>query len=257
MKRKILSIFTAVALTTFTLISDISVNAAEQYGFSYDADACSAQFKTGGVVTTYDAGGEAIGKMWYTVGRIRNKNKNSNGTYQDALVVRMQMDPQKGVQTKYNGIAYGVSEYLKVTANLPSNSINDWSPKNEPKETTWNINLSLGANAAGKNNSISASTIFTEKQLDFEADIQISNQKATFIYDYKPEKSFSWSSTVNKYVRNSSMQYAMVSFNAKNYSNIVLTFNSNFTMADDKDAKPIFTDFGSKKGVGSYVFSFK
>ncbi len=258
MKRKILSIFTAVVLTTLSLSNDISVEAREVYGITYDETSYTANFNTGKYMYTYGAEGVTIGKMWYNVGKLRNKIKNPNGTYQDVAVVRMQMEPLKNVKTKLRGTIYGVSEYLAVSIGLPSSSINDWSPKNEPKTSTWDIGLSIGGDKSGLNGAITASTEITKSQLEYEADIQISNRKAKFIFDYKPEKRFmSYSTTANKYTRNTSMQYAMVSYNSAEYKNLSFDFEANFTYAYDEDAKPTNVVFGSYEGEKTFIFSFK
>lgn len=88
----------------------------------------------------------------------------------------------------------------------------------------------------------------------WEADVQISKKKASFSYDYKPSKGCSWSASKNKYVRNSSTQYAMISYNAENYGSLVLDFNANFTYANDENARPWNVVYGSEKANSSYTW---
>ena len=221
--KKVIAMTTAIMFATIALFNDsMEVQAAKQYGMSYDSSECYAEFKTGGEIKTYDSNNAVIGKMYYTIAKMRAKTKNDDGTYENIVVVRMQMDPQKAVKTGTQ-TRYGVSEYLKVTANLPTCVINDWSPKNAPEDETWNIGIEGSASKDGPSVGVSASTDVVIKQLDFEADVQISNKRATFIFDYKPSKGYYWSSSKNKYVRNSSMQYAMVSYTASSKNNSSMT----------------------------------
>lgn len=250
MKKKLVSMMLLV--TSITYLNPMSIKAEQQYGITYNDKKYDAVFKTGMSMSTRDENGKIIGKMSYTVGRLRYKKKNSNGTYQDVLVVRMLMEPQKEVASGRT-VRWGVSEYLKMSAALPTDSVNKWEPANVPKSSTWNIGISTSTQDPL---AVAASTTVVKKQLELEADVRPSKKLANMIYDYRPNKSRSWDSDENKYVRNSSIQYAMVSYNPKKYSSMKFTFNANFTWALDKYATPVYVASGSDKGKVEYTWKF-
>lgn len=246
LKKNFILLFLVITMFGTLVVTPISAKETQVNGFSYDDSIYNATFTDKyRTISTFDSDNNCIGKMHYKLGRLRNKKKNKNKTYQDTIVIRMVMDPQRNPDKK----RFGCSEYLEVTALLPTSQINDWSPQNQPNSSTWNIGFSA---TSDKIASISASTNVTKKQLDFESDVQINKKKMRMVYDYKPDKSYIWSSTRNKYVRNSSVQYAMVTFDANKYSSIQFNFKANFTYSMEKKCQPIYIEFGSNKGKGKY-----
>lgn len=182
--------------------------------------------------------------------------KTQNKEYEDVIVVKMDIDPQ---QNKKENV-YGVAEYLKCTINLPQKitTVNDYAPQNQPQEQTWTISVNgmggISTDGADGGLEVGASTQVKIKDIDVESNVNLSKKRAEFIYDYKPHKNISWNSKVNKYVRNSSMQYSMISIDSLDYEQLEFKFNCNYTWAKSKSAKPFDTKKGSQKGQKKIVW---
>lgn len=239
---------------------------AGKYGIEYNPDAYSAKFVAGQkrMIRTYDSG-VIIGKTQYTLARLRQKvtsgakkgkiYKSKQGDYEDVIVVKMDVYPQKHSNKKM----YGVAEYLKCAIALPDNitTVNSYSPRNQPKSSTWNIGVNAGGSKKdGGTFGVSASTEVKVKDLDVDTNVDITSKVADFIYDYKPHKTLSWSKTANKYVRSSSTQYAMIDISTRSYSSLKFNLKCNYTYALDKNAKPLNVVWGSQKATGSYTWKF-
>ena len=250
LKNKLISVSMAAVMLVSVNVSEVSAAKTTKNGFTYNSSIYKAKFSNARDIVTKDNNGTVIGIMSYKIGRLRNKKKVSSSKYEDIIMVKMLMEPQKNAAKK----RYGVSEYLKCAISLPSNDVNSWAPVNQAPTDNWTIGLSAGADSKGMSFGVSASTSICNKRLDFESDVRPSKKKANFIYDYQPYKSLSWNKNKNKYFRNSSTQYCMISVNTKNYSKLRFDFNSNFTYSHEPYAQPIHVTFGSSKGAGSYTW---
>ncbi len=276
MRKKFLAVTLSLGIVYSSVFEKFEpVMAGEMYGIEYDDGKYTACFnggKKGMIVRTYtELGHLEIGRMYYTLAKFRSKKPVINSDveykkkYEHVVVVKMMMEPFKNVDTFgceelyiHDPEIFGVSEYLKVNIALNSSAeIIDWEPKNVPESTKWTIGFGASINGSGPSSSVSMSTQVEKKQLEMEADIQQSKKCASFIYNYKPEKSISGSSTKNTYVRNTSTQVAMLKYYACEKQALTFSFNSNFAYAGCEDARPNSVSRGSEKGRGSYKWVFK
>lgn len=248
---KSISVILIATLITLPFVPSMKAETKTTNGITYnDSVYTKCKFTSVRKIYTKNADKKVIGVLSCKIGRLRNKEKVTSKTYEDVIALKMIMEPKKNPSKK----VYGVSEYLKCGISLPSDDVNLWAPKNVAPKDNWTFGINFGKDSEGYSTSVSASTTVVSKRLDFEADVRPSKKKAFFTYDYKPYKNLSWSKTKNKYFRNTSDQYCMISVNTKAYSSIKFDFNSNFTYADDSNARPLNVHFGSIKNSSSFTW---
>lgn len=247
----------ATLILAVTLASSfcLGANATEvtKYGITYDNAVYNARFSVArDLITRNPSDGIVLGIMTYQIGQLKSKTKVSGNTNEQVIVVKMIMEPQKN----YSKSVFGVSEYLRCSMSLPSTSVNTWQPTNDAPTDNWTFGIGAEfGKGSGVTGNVSVSTTVEKERLDVEADVRPSSQRAIFNYDYKPYKTLNYSKTKNKYFRNSSIQYCVISVNANSYNSMYFDFGANFTYSREQYAKPSHVIFGSHQGTTTYEWT--
>ena len=193
------------------ILADTSMN-----GFSYNEDEYNVKWyanhiKQNGkkekmefaVKTKKGTKGKSLGTCTLKVGIARKK-----GTNHYVLMYRVAMTPSQKKVKLYGCIpnhGYGMSEYLKISTDLPS--LGEYQPSNQPKSDTIDVGVGV---TSGKELGINASYSVDIDELEITSKSDTSENRYCTVYDYKPHIPNIFAS--NKYFRNESIQLGTAEF---------------------------------------------
>jgi len=183
------------------ILADTSMN-----GFSYNEDEYKVKwYSKKKLVVNNKKGkkGKPLGTCTLKVGIARKK-----GTNHYVLMYRVAMTPSQKKVKLYGCIpnhGYGMSEYLKISTDLPS--LGEYQPSNQPKSDTIDVGVGV---TSGKELGINASYSVDIDELEITSKSDTSENRYCTVYDYKPHIPNFFAS--NKYFRNESIQLGTAEF---------------------------------------------